>query len=147
MSNEEIASELRYHASELSRSGNNMYRIRAFRQAAMTILALLGLLLLNGIPGGSAGGNLLVLGSAVAQSFQIASMERFAPRYDVRALTFLQMAVSCACFSAIALSRGELSRPPSGSVWYALIVTGVFAASESSCSISDSVSRSWTAQS
>ena len=90
-------------------------------------LALLGLLLLNGIPGGSAGGNLLVLGSAVAQSFQIASMERFAPRYDVRALTFLQMAVSCACFSAIALSRGELSRPPSGSVWYALIVTGVFA--------------------
>ena len=40
MSNEEIASELRSHASELSRSGNNMYRIRAFRQAAMTILAL-----------------------------------------------------------------------------------------------------------
>ncbi len=40
MSNEEIAGELRLHATELSRSGNNMYRIRAFRQAAMTILAL-----------------------------------------------------------------------------------------------------------
>ena len=40
MSNEEIAGELRHHASELSRVGTNLYRIRAFRQAAVTILAL-----------------------------------------------------------------------------------------------------------
>jgi len=90
-------------------------------------LALVGLLLLNGVPGGSALGNALVLGNAVAQSFQIAAMERFAPRYDARALTFLQMAVSCAGFTAIALSRGELSVPDEGSVWFALVVTGVFA--------------------
>lgn len=90
-------------------------------------LALVGLLLLNGVPGGSALGNLLVLGNAVAQSFQIASMERFAPRYDARALTFLQMAVSCVGFTAIAVSRGELSVPREGSVWFALAVTGVFA--------------------
>ena len=56
-------------------------------------LAVAGLLLLNGVPGGSAVGNALVLGNAVAQSFQIVAMERFAPRYDARALTFLQMAV------------------------------------------------------
>ena len=55
-------------------------------------LSVAGLLLLNGVPGGSALGNALVLGNAVAQSFQIVSMERFAPRYDARALTFLQMA-------------------------------------------------------
>ena len=90
-------------------------------------LSLVGLLLLNGMPGGSALGNALVLGNAVAQSFQIAAMERFAPRYDARALTFLQMAVSCAGFTAIALSRGELSRPGELSVWVALLVTGVFA--------------------
>ena len=90
-------------------------------------LAVAGLLLLNGIPGGSAVGNALVLGNAVAQSFQIVAMERFAPRYDARALTFLQMAVSCLAFTAIALARGELSLPRDGSVWYALIVTGVFA--------------------
>lgn len=90
-------------------------------------LALVGLLLLNGVPGGSARGNVLVLGNAVAQSFQIAAMERFAPRYDARALTFLQMAVSCAGFTAIALSRGELSVPNESSVWFALVVTGVFA--------------------
>ena len=90
-------------------------------------LAVAGLLLLNGVPGGSAIGNALVLGNAVAQSFQIVAMERFAPRYDARALTFLQMAVSCLGFTVIALSRGELSVPHEGSVWYALIVTGVFA--------------------
>lgn len=90
-------------------------------------LAVAGLLLLNGVPGGSAVGNALVLGNAVAQSFQIVAMERFAPRYDARALTFLQMAVSCVAFTVIALSRGELSVPHSGTVWYALVVTGLFA--------------------
>jgi drug/metabolite transporter (DMT)-like permease len=90
-------------------------------------LSVAGLLLLSGVPGGSALGNALVLGNAVAQSFQIAAMERFAPRYDARALTFLQMALSCVAFTAIAAARGELTLPQGGSVWYALVVTGVFA--------------------
>jgi len=94
---------------------------------AGVVLAVIGLLLLNGVPGGSAAGNALVLGNALAQACQIASMERFAPRYDPRALTFLQMAVSCAAFSVIALVQGDLSVPRDGSVWYALVVTGVFA--------------------
>ena len=83
--------------------------------------------MLNGVPGGSALGNALVLGNAVAQSFQIVAMERFAPRYDARALTFLQMAVACLAFAVIAVARGELTMPEGGTVWYALVVTGVFA--------------------
>ncbi len=90
-------------------------------------LAVAGLLLLNGMPGGSTAGNALVLASAVAQSFQIAAMERFAPRYDPRALTFLQMATSFVGFAAIALALGELEVPQGWTVWGALIVTGVFA--------------------
>jgi drug/metabolite transporter (DMT)-like permease len=90
-------------------------------------LSVTGLLLLNGAPGGSAVGNALVLGNALAQACQIVSMERFAPRYDARALTFLQMAVSCVAFTAIALARGELGVPRDGTVLYALVVTGVFA--------------------
>ena len=90
-------------------------------------LAVAGLLLLNGMPGGSTAGNALVLANAVAQSFQIAAMERFAPRYDTRALTFLQMATSCAGFTVIALALGELEVPHGWTVWGALIVTGVFA--------------------
>ena len=91
------------------------------------VLSLLGLFLLNGAPGGSALGNALVLGNAVAQGFQIAVMERFAPRYDARALTFLQMLVTFVGFLVIAAAAGQLEWPDGGQVWYALVVTGIFA--------------------
>ena len=90
-------------------------------------LAVVGLLLLNGVPGGSTLGNLLVLGNAVFQAFQITAMERVAPRYDPRALTFLQMATACVGFTAIAAARGELEMPHGRTVWGALLVTGIFA--------------------
>jgi drug/metabolite transporter (DMT)-like permease len=90
-------------------------------------LAVVGLLLLNGVPGGSTAGNLLVLGNAIFQAFQITAMERYAPRYDPRALTFLQMATAFVGFTAIALALGELEVPHGATVWGALLVTGVFA--------------------
>jgi DNA polymerase (family 10) len=40
MTNEDIARQLRHHAAELSRKGDNLYRVRAFRQAAMAVLTL-----------------------------------------------------------------------------------------------------------
>jgi DNA polymerase/3'-5' exonuclease PolX len=40
LSNQEIARKLREHATELARGGDNLYRVRAFRQAAMAVLAL-----------------------------------------------------------------------------------------------------------
>ena len=89
--------------------------------------AVLGLLLLNGVPGGSTLGNSLVLANAVIQSFQIASMERFAPRYDARALTFLQMSTCFVGFTIIAGVAGQFEVPRGWTVWGALIVTGVFA--------------------
>jgi drug/metabolite transporter (DMT)-like permease len=94
---------------------------------AAVALSLVGLALISGVPGGSAAGNALVLGNAVAQSFQIVAMERFAPRYDARALTFLQMGVACASFAAVAAAVGDLELPDDGQTWYALVVTGVFA--------------------
>jgi drug/metabolite transporter (DMT)-like permease len=91
------------------------------------VLALAGLLLLSGAPGGSWTGNLLVLGNAVAQSLQIVAMERFAPRYDARALTFLQMSVAFTAFTVVAVAAGQVEAPPNAHTWYALVVTGVFA--------------------
>ncbi len=91
------------------------------------VLALAGLVLLNGAPGGSLVGNLLVLANAVAQSLQIAAMERFAPRYDARALTLLQMCVAFVGFTVVALAAGQVEAPPDAKTWYALVVTGVFA--------------------
>jgi drug/metabolite transporter (DMT)-like permease len=89
--------------------------------------AVVGLLLINGVPGGSTVGNALVLANAVAQSFQIASMERFAPRYDPRALTFLQMTTCFVGFAVIAIALGDLEVPHGWTVWGALLVTGIFA--------------------
>ena len=94
---------------------------------AGVVLAVVGLLLLSGVPGGSALGNALVLANAVFQAFQITAMERFAPRYDPRALTFLQMATSFVGFTVIALALGELEVPRGATVWGALLVTGIFA--------------------
>ena len=70
---------------------------------------------------------MLVLGNALAQSGQIAAMERLAPRYDARALTFVQMAVCAVGFTAIAVAAGDLEAPSGATVWAALVVTGVFA--------------------
>lgn len=90
-------------------------------------LSVVGLLFLNGVPGGSTLGNVLVLGNAVFQAMQITAMERYAPRYDPRALTFLQMGTSAVAFIVIALALGDLQAPHGRTVWTALIITGVFA--------------------
>jgi drug/metabolite transporter (DMT)-like permease len=90
-------------------------------------LAIVGLAMLSGVPEGSATGDLLVLASAVAQALQIVMVERYARRYDVFALTFVQVAAACITFGAIALALGDLSVPRGGTVWAALIVTGLFA--------------------
>jgi DNA polymerase (family 10) len=40
LTNQEIARKLREHATELARTGQNLYRVRAFRSAAMAVLGL-----------------------------------------------------------------------------------------------------------
>lgn len=40
ISNETLAYQLRQHASQLAENGANLYRVRAFRQAALAILGL-----------------------------------------------------------------------------------------------------------
>jgi drug/metabolite transporter (DMT)-like permease len=89
--------------------------------------AVAGLLLLNGAPGGSALGNALVLVCALLSALQIAALERYAPRYDPRALTFLQMATAFVGFVVIAVALGQIEVPHGWTVWGALLVTGIFA--------------------
>jgi drug/metabolite transporter (DMT)-like permease len=94
---------------------------------AAVALALFGLALLSGVPQGSATGDLLVLVSAAAQALQIVMVERYANRFDAFALTFVEVAVACLVFGAIAVALGDLSVPHGTTVWAALIVTGLFA--------------------
>jgi drug/metabolite transporter (DMT)-like permease len=90
-------------------------------------LALVGLALLSGVPQGSGRGDLLVLISAFVQAFHIVMVERYANRFDVFALTFVQVAVAAVAFGAVSLAFEELTVPRGWTVWSALIVTGLFA--------------------
>ena len=90
-------------------------------------LAIVGLAMLSGVPQGSAGGDFLVLASTVAQALQILMVERYANRFDVFALVWVQVAAACVLFLAIAVALGDLSVPRGTTVWAALLVTGLFA--------------------
>jgi drug/metabolite transporter (DMT)-like permease len=90
-------------------------------------IATAGLAMLSGIQAGSSAGDLLVLAGAAVYSLQIVLMERFAPRFDALAFTFVEMVAAFAGLLAVALALGDLSIPHGGTVWSALVVTGVFA--------------------
>jgi len=108
--------------------GLALFRTKIPREVWLAVgLAIVGLGFLSGIPDGSAGGDLLVLASTVAQALQIVMVERYANRFDAFALTFAQVATAALCFGAIALAAGDLSVPRGATVWAALLVTGVFA--------------------
>ena len=105
-----------------------LFRTRIPRRLWAAVgLALVGLALLSGIPESSTQGDLLVLASTVAQALQIVMVGRYANRFDVFALTFVQVAAACAIFGAVAVALGDLSVPRGATVWAALLVTGLFA--------------------
>jgi len=90
-------------------------------------LSTIGLAMLFGIEAGSAVGDVLVLGGAVAYALQIVLLERYAPDYDPVAFTLVEMLAAFVGFTAIAVARGDLSVPHGWTVWGALLVTGIFA--------------------
>jgi drug/metabolite transporter (DMT)-like permease len=94
---------------------------------AGVLLATAGLAMLSGIQAGSVAGDLLVLAAAGVYSLQIVLMERYAPRHDALAFTFVEMATACLGLLAVALALGDLGVPHGWTVWGALLVTGVFA--------------------
>ncbi|MDX6387918.1 MAG: hypothetical protein QOD85_1720 [Gaiellaceae bacterium] len=90
-------------------------------------LSTLGLAMLSGIHAGSVTGDLLVLAAAAVYSLQIVLMERYAPRYDAVAFTFVEMLAAAIAFAIVAGALGDLPMPHGWTVWGALLVTGVFA--------------------
>jgi len=105
-----------------------LFRIKVARVVVLGVgLSLVGLALLAGVGVGEPGGDALVLAGAAAFSLQIALMERYAPRYDAVAFTFVEMLAAFAGFAVIAVALGQVEVPRGWTVWGALIVTGVFA--------------------
>jgi drug/metabolite transporter (DMT)-like permease len=91
------------------------------------VVATAGLAMLSGIHAGSVTGDLLVLAGAGVYSVQIVLMERYAPRVDALAFTFVEMAAAFLGLLVAALALGDLGVPRGWTVWGALLVTGVFA--------------------
>jgi drug/metabolite transporter (DMT)-like permease len=83
--------------------------------------------MLSGVEAGSLGGDVLVLAGAAAYSLQIVLLERFAPRYDAFAFTFVEMLGTLAACAVVALALRQFETPRGWTVWGALLVTGVFA--------------------
>ena len=90
-------------------------------------LSTIGLAMLSGIHAGSVTGDLLVLAAAAVYSLQIVLMERYAPRYDAVAFTFVEMLAAGVALGVVAVALGDLHLPHGWTVWGALLVTGVFA--------------------
>ena len=91
------------------------------------VLSTIGLAMLSGIHAGSVTGDLLVLAAAAVYSLQIVLMERYAPRYDAVAFTFVEMLAAGVALGVVAAALGDLHVPHGWTVWGALLVTGVFA--------------------
>ena len=68
-----------------------------------------------------------MLAGAGVYSLQIVLMERYAPRFDALAFTFVEMAAAFLGLLVVALALGDLGVPRGWTVWGALLVTGVFA--------------------
>jgi drug/metabolite transporter (DMT)-like permease len=89
-------------------------------------VALLGTALLaGGDPTAAVGlGDLLVLAGAVCWALQLVLLARRAPGLRPLDLALMQMLVSFAVFTAAGATSFE---PPTGVVWFGVVITGVFA--------------------
>ncbi len=96
------------------------------RSAVAACIALVGIALLAGRPGGIGVGDALVLGCAVAFSLHIVLLGRWAPSLPAGPLAMVQLAVAAILFAVPGAGLRQLGPPPA-QVWPALAVTGVFA--------------------
>jgi drug/metabolite transporter (DMT)-like permease len=91
---------------------------------AATLLSLVGLVVLTGGPSGMGLGDGLVLACAVLFALHIVLLGRWSPGLPPGPLALVQMASCTVIFSA----GGTWSlRAPTAAVWFAIVITGVFA--------------------
>lgn len=94
---------------------------------AGVVLAVAGLWLLSGVDaGGWNVGDTRVLLCAVAYSAHMIVLGSLGRAHDVRPLTLVQLATVTVACSAMSLVTEPVALPADGSVWWALVLTGVF---------------------
>jgi drug/metabolite transporter (DMT)-like permease len=97
------------------------------RTGVAIVLALVGTILLTGGPGHFGLGDLLVLVCAVLYALHIVLLSRWSPGLRAAPLAMVQMATCAVIFSIGGTNTLLTSQPPPASVWFAIVITGVFA--------------------
>src|SRR5439155_5327332 len=87
-------------------------------------VALAGTVMLTAGGGRVGVGDLLVLGCALAFALHIVLLGRWSAGLPAAPLAMVQMGTAAIVFNAAAVGQ---FRPPTGNVWYAIVITGVFA--------------------
>lgn len=95
------------------------------RTAVAVVAALIGTLMLAGGGGGIGLGDLLVLVCAALYALHIVLLSRWSPGLRAAPLAMVQMATCAVLFAASGTT--SLTHAPSGQVWFAVVITGVFA--------------------
>lgn len=94
------------------------------RTVLAVLVALAGTVMLTGGISGMGTGDLLVLGCAVMFALHIVVLSKWSPSLRAAPLAMVQMGTAALLFTAGGSSQ---LRMPSGDVWLAIVVTGVFA--------------------
>jgi drug/metabolite transporter (DMT)-like permease len=97
------------------------------RTAIAVVLALVGTLILAGGPGGIGMGDLLVLVCAVLYALHIVLLSQWSPGLRAAPLAMVQMATCAVWFTASGTPSLIHTSTPSPQVWFAIVITGVFA--------------------
>ena len=94
------------------------------RTVVAAICALIGVAALTGGPSGFGLGDLLMLGAAILLALHIVLLSRWSPGLKAAPLAMLQMGTCALIFTGS--GSWSLRAPPAG-VWFAIVITGVFA--------------------
>jgi drug/metabolite transporter (DMT)-like permease len=104
---------------------DRVFGVAVHRRTALAVaLALIGTVLLAGGTGGVGLGDVLVLGCAICFALHIVLLSRWSPGLGAAPLAMMQMGTSALIFTA---GGSWQLRPPGASVWFAILITGVFA--------------------
>ncbi len=96
------------------------------RTAIAVLIALVGTVMLTGGPGGMGLGDALVLVCAILYALHIVVLSRWSPGLRAAPLAMVQMA-TCAVIFSVGGTPDLLRSTPAASVWFAIVITGVFA--------------------
>jgi drug/metabolite transporter (DMT)-like permease len=94
------------------------------RTLVAAVCALIGVAMLTGGPAGFGIGDVLMVGAAIVIALHIVLLSRWSPGLQAAPLAMVQMGTSALIFTA---GGSWTLRFPSAGVWFAIVITGVFA--------------------